>query len=116
MMPTPQTVSPTEEDRKRRPPQAPGDWTALRPLALPLILAAALGAFGLVQIRQQSLSRSLLIASAALAMWNALLFVSAIRNKRTVTLEIVLRKQHYLQACAQASVLLYWGWYLAPGL
>ena len=23
----------------------------------------------------------------------------------------MLRKQHYLQACAQGSVLLYWGWY-----
>ena len=27
---------------------------------------------------------------------------------------IVLRKQHYLQACAQASVLLYWGLYWSP--
>jgi len=26
-------------------------------------------------------------------------------------LDVVLRKQHYLQACAQGSVLLYWGWY-----
>jgi hypothetical protein len=25
--------------------------------------------------------------------------------------QIVLRKQHYLQACAQGSVLVYWGWY-----
>ena len=27
---------------------------------------------------------------------------------------MVLRKQHYLQACAQGSVLLYWGWYWPP--
>ena len=27
---------------------------------------------------------------------------------------VVLRPQHYLQACAQASVLLYWGWYWRP--
>ena len=33
------------------------------------------------------------------------------RSGRTLALEIVLRKQHYLQACAQGSVLLYWGWY-----
>ena len=33
---------------------------------------------------------------------------------RTLTLEVVLRKQHYLQACAQGSVLLYWGWYWPP--
>src|SRR6266851_5347912 len=28
-----------------------------------------------------------------------------------VVVEIVARRQHYLQACAQGSVLLYWGWY-----
>jgi hypothetical protein len=28
--------------------------------------------------------------------------------------EVVLKKQHYLQACAQGSVLLYWGWYWPP--
>jgi hypothetical protein len=27
---------------------------------------------------------------------------------------VILKKQHYLQACAQGSVLLYWGWYWAP--
>ena len=36
--------------------------------------------------------------------------------KRTFTLEVVLRKQHYLQACAQSSVLIYWGvyWHQVP--
>jgi hypothetical protein len=28
-----------------------------------------------------------------------------------LALEIVIRRQHYLQACAQGSVLLYWGWF-----
>jgi hypothetical protein len=31
-----------------------------------------------------------------------------------LTTEVVLRKQHYLQACAQGSVLLYWGWHWRP--
>src|SRR6185436_9046536 len=31
-----------------------------------------------------------------------------------LTLEIVLRKQHYIQACAHTSILLYWGWYWRP--
>ena len=30
--------------------------------------------------------------------------------------EVVLRKQHYLQACAQLSVFVYWGWYWRAGL
>ncbi len=46
-----------------------------------------------------------------LAVWNAGLFVL---SRRTLTLEVVLRKQHYVQACAQGSVLLYWGWYWPP--
>src|SRR5262249_12552524 len=40
----------------------------------------------------------------------ALLAVSRARG-RVFSLEIVLRKQHYLQALAQGSVLVYWGWY-----
>jgi hypothetical protein len=50
----------------------------------------------------------------ALSVWNALLFVSARRTRRTLALQVVLRKQHYVQACAQLSVLLYWGWYWPP--
>ena len=36
------------------------------------------------------------------------------RSGRTLALEVVLRKQHYVQACAQTAVLLYWGWYWPP--
>ena len=50
-------------------------------------------------------------AGITLLTWIAVLFGSALRTGRTLTVEIVLRKQHYVQACAQGSVLLYWGWY-----
>jgi len=50
-------------------------------------------------------------AAAALLGWAAILFASAERQGRTFVLEVVLRKQHYVQACAQGMVLLYWGWY-----
>jgi hypothetical protein len=36
---------------------------------------------------------------------------NAIRQGRTLTFQVDLRKQHYLQACAQGTVLLYWGFY-----
>jgi len=36
---------------------------------------------------------------------------AAVRRGRTLSVEIVLRKQHYLQACIQGSLLVYWGWY-----
>jgi len=53
-------------------------------------------------------------ATAALGVWNAALLIWAARSGRKLTLEVVLKKQHYVQACAQASVLLYWGWYWPP--
>ena len=52
--------------------------------------------------------------AAALGAWNVLLLVWSRRKGRTLALEVVLRKQHYVQACAQGSVLLYWGWYWPP--
>ena len=50
-------------------------------------------------------------AGTALLAWNVVVLGLAIRRQRILTLEIVFRKQHYLQACAQGSVLLFWGWY-----
>ena len=51
---------------------------------------------------------------AVLLAWNGVLLVSALRTHRVLTLEIVLRKQHYVQACAHTSIFLYWGWYWRP--
>jgi len=84
-----------------------------RALGLPLFFTLGLVAFGFLDSVRQNprLLWSFLGAAAALAAWNAAILVWALRTGRTLTLEIVLRKQHYLQACAQGSVLLYWGWY-----
>jgi hypothetical protein len=82
-------------------------------LSLPLAFTAALATLSLLPSVQAQvrLARSLWGAAAALLVWNAVLFALSLVRRRTVTLEIVIRKQHYLQACAQGSVLLYWGWY-----
>ena len=67
---------------------------------------------GLPSVRQNpNLFWSFCGAAGALFAWAAALVTRAFRSGRTFALEIVLRKQHYLQACAQGSVLLYWGWY-----
>lgn len=52
------------------------------------------------------------IAGAALVLlaWSALLF-GVLRRGQTVAFEVVLRRQHYLQACLQGSLILYWGYY-----
>jgi hypothetical protein len=54
---------------------------------------------------------SFLGTGAVLLAWNGVLLASALHQRRRFTLAIVLRKQHYVQACAHTSILLYWGWY-----
>jgi hypothetical protein len=54
---------------------------------------------------------SFLGASLALGVWSAALAWLASRRARALVLEVDLRKQHYVQACAQLAVLVYWGWY-----
>jgi len=77
------------------------------------------GAFvlGLVVLSQLPLldqrpvvSASILGAAGVLLAWNVLLF-GVLRRGETVKLEIVLRRQHYLQAVLQGSLILYWGYY-----
>jgi hypothetical protein len=87
-----------------------------RALRLPLAFVLGLLALGLLPAVRQNAAVlwSFLGAAAALVVWSAVLFVSARRVGRTLTLAIDLRRQHYLQACAQGSVLLYWGWYWRP--
>jgi hypothetical protein len=53
---------------------------------------------------------SIVWAAVVLLAWSALLF-GVLRRGQTVTLEVAPRRQHYLQACQQGLVLLYWGYY-----
>jgi hypothetical protein len=77
------------------------------------MFSLALTAFAAIPSARQNprLLWSFVGAAAILVLWAAILLVVSIARRRELSLEIVLRKQHYLQACAQGSVLLYWGWY-----
>ena len=106
------------EPHPARPPFA-GPSLSLSPASsfgLALVFVLGLAAFGFLDAVQHSLTLrwSLLGAASALFVWNAILFASALHNGRRRTLEIAPRKQHYVQACAQVSVLLYWGWFWTP--
>ena len=85
-----------------------------RKLLLPLVFTFGLAGLVLLNpIRQNPKTLwSFLGAGGALLVWNAILWTAS--KTRTLKLEIALKKQHYLQACAQGSVLLYWGWYWPP--
>src|SRR5688572_519650 len=82
-----------------------------RLLTLPALFIAALaGLTTLPTVRQNPrVVWAFLIAAAALGLWAILLALAP--RSRELGLELNLRKQHYIQACAQGSVLLYWGWH-----
>lgn len=87
-----------------------------RALVLPLACTAAVAAFAWLPAAQRSpsLAWSLLGAAGVLALWQVLLLWRAAASGRRFALLLQPRAQHYLQACAQASVLLYWGWHWRP--
>src|SRR5688572_27181933 len=84
-------------------------WVPLA-FTLGLLLLSSLG-------RVQSnaiLALSITAASGALVLWQ--IWLSARRNRYVdgPAFTVVLRAQHYLQACLQLSVYAYWGWYWRP--
>src|SRR4249919_1468786 len=65
----------------------------------------------LSQLQQRPTVRASIVGAALfLLAWSGLLF-GALRRGQKVALEIVPRRQHYLQACQQGAVILYWGYY-----
>ena len=58
---------------------------------------------------------SVLSSAGVLLAWQAWLFLFGMKEwDATPAFSIILRKQHYIQACLQGSVYLYWGWYWRP--
>src|SRR5215471_699383 len=87
--------------------EAPGRAGTAALLPVPFILALS-GMVALPQVRREwHVLAAFLGAAALLAVWWAVLYP----RRRTFKVEVVLRKQHYLQACAQGAVFLYWGLY-----
>ena len=76
-----------------------------------MALAIALIAFAAFSRQNARLAASFISAGAGLLVWCAVLSASARRANRTLTNVFDVRRQHWLQACAQGSVLLYWGWH-----
>jgi hypothetical protein len=80
--------------------------------ALNGLFVAALLALSQVGVLQDRpvVRTSIIGAALVLLAWSAVLF-GVLRRGRKVTLDVVLRRQHYLQACLQGSLILYWGYY-----
>jgi hypothetical protein len=80
---------------------------------IPLAFTGALAAMTLLPSvgQHQRLQWSVMGAAAILAAWAIGLAVAGRARGRVLILDVSLRQQHYLQALAQMSVLLYWGWF-----
>jgi hypothetical protein len=62
-------------------------------------------------LQQRPTVRASVVGAALfLLAWSGLLF-GVLRRGQKVTLDIVPRRQHYLQACQQGAVILLWGYY-----
>jgi len=83
---------------------------------VPFAFAIALGLLTSVgRVRSSpALTWSFWGAAGALLAWQAWLLARARREGPPPSFTVVLRAQHYLQACLQLSVFAYWGWYWRP--
>ena len=73
--------------------------------------ALLLGGFGLL-LPHPGFRRACTLAAVALLVWSVGLGVAARRRGRALAIRFAPRAQHWIQACAQTAVLLYWGWYV----
>ena len=99
----------------RRPTKTPSPDGPPRAhlLLLPLACTAALAATSLLPAVAGTthLRWAVLGTAGVLAAWTGWLLVQTNRQARALSIAVALRPQHYVQACAQGAVLLYWGWY-----
>src|SRR5262249_51896047 len=87
-----------------------------RLLGLPLLFTLALAVMALrADAAEGRVREAFWGAAALLLLWNAGLAVEVLGRGRRLAVNVVVRKQHYLQACAQGTVLLYWGYYWRGG-
>lgn len=102
-----------ERGASRKAPDRQSDAPANgRVLALPLACAAILIALAPLAAGTAGLFWTFVLAGGGLAAWTAALHVTSRSIGRLLVLEVVLRKHHWVQACAQGAVLLYWGWHV----
>jgi hypothetical protein len=92
---------------KRLPPAQ----AALLPVGFAAGIAVATRIFPEVA-QQPMVLRSFLGASSVLLLGAVVLFLTASRNRRELTIEVAIRTPHWLQACAQGTLMLYWGWHV----
>lgn len=85
----------------------------MKVLLLPVTAGVLLGLSGLLLVGQDpALVASFFGAGALLVVWAGGIWMDARNTGRDLTLELAIRKPHYIQMLAQGSVLVYWGWWV----
>ncbi len=109
---TPASARATADNPAASAPTAGTRLSAGSALALNACFVVGLLALSQLSLLDQrpTVRTSIVAAALFLLAWSVLLF-GVLRRKQKVALEIVPRRQHYLQACQQGAVLLYWGYY-----
>ena len=112
---SPVAAAPGSPGRAAAGAAADGGGGSRRALLLPCAFALALVALGLVLPggRLATLSLTLVGAGAGLLAWAALLYLRALRTGMLPVVETAVHRHHWVQACAQSSVLLWWGWHVS---
>ena len=108
--------SPADPGRTATASGPAGTSSTIPVWAVPLGLTLALLAVSLAPRVQASavLAGSFQAAAAALAIWQAVLWLRLRAEPAGRSFQVVLRPQHYLQAAVQLSVFLYWGYFWRP--
>jgi hypothetical protein len=85
-------------------------------LYLPLVLTALVGMLAFLPrvLVNPRLTLSFWGAVAVLLVWLTVLAARLRASGAGRSFEVVVRKQHYVQACVQFSIYAYWGWYWRP--
>ena len=111
-----QAPSPADPGRAATASGPAGTSSTIPVWAVPLGLTLALLAVSLAPRVQASavLAGSFQAAGAALAIWQAVLWLRLRAEPAGRSFQVVLRPQHYLQAAVQLSVFLYWGYFWRP--
>lgn len=105
------TLDPRSLDSQSATGRASGPSVYL--LILPATLAVLIAALGPLA-SNTTLERSFLGTAAALLLWCLVLWVTARRANRSLELQFLPRKQHWVQALTQGSLILYWAIHNPP--
>ena len=80
---------------------------------VPCFFAALLAAFvWCPPVRDLGLRNTFLLAAGVLVAWASALFIGIRNGQRLLTLELAIRRHHWVQACAQGTVFFWWGQYV----